>query len=286
MQAAQASTSQPSHPKAAVKAPHSAATAAFNKNRFLVQISVHIQTLHSLCAKPAATSPRLTHTAYRVRRRPWLTGPMEIRCSFFAASAFSSFSAPESACPGASPYTPTALGQPAYWLVQALAGSCGAGLEVAMVVAARRVAAFGPSRPAGRRWPPPALPSFSSRQVAKVQIVHVVRGSGRVQLHADVPAPLPSLIAVVGHAASTDNLPVIRLFFVIRHAYIGRVQPDQIHTAVPNFAPPRVYPLTAVGVAQLGAPRKMPCISALLSAQCVGNFHRLSAVFCTARPNR
>lgn len=116
--AAQASTSQPSHPNAAVKAPHNAATAAFaykkpfflSKFPFIFKHSIHF------CTNQRATSPRLTHTAYTASASPRLTGPMEIRCSFFAASAFSSFSSPESACPGASPYTPTALGQPAYWL--------------------------------------------------------------------------------------------------------------------------------------------------------------------------
>ena len=52
MQAAQASTSQPSHPNAAVKAPHSAATAAFaykkpfflSKFPFIFKHSIHFCT--------------------------------------------------------------------------------------------------------------------------------------------------------------------------------------------------------------------------------------------------
>mgnify|MGYP000273702105 CR=1 FL=1 len=105
--------------------------------------------------------------------------------------------------------------------------------------------------------------------VAKVQIVHVVGGLAGVQLHADVPAPLPSLIAVVGHAAGTDNFAGDTLIFVIRHAYIGRVQPNQIHAAVPDFAAAAGVSVTAVGVAQLGAPRKNALhISSPLCAVC------------------
>ena len=72
--------------------------------------------------------------------------------------------------------------------------------------------------------------------VAEIQEVDHIRRLARVQLHADVPAPLPRFIGAVRHDASPRDRAGDFLAVVIRHSDFITVQADDINAAVPGLA--------------------------------------------------
>ena len=132
--------------------------------------------------------------------------------------------------------------------VKALALGSGSHLKVAVRPCACGVAGLADNRQhiAGLDFCP--FVDKQLRAVCKIQIVHCIRGLVCVQLHADIIAPFPCLVALVRHDAGCNNSSCNALAVVAGHADFVVIHTANINAAVPGLAAAARVTVAAVRV--------------------------------------